>query len=55
MRELVLFDSTNEQSPPVDLREALLRGQAPDRGLYLAQDFPGPDLCGHRGVRRHAV
>jgi threonine synthase len=36
----VLFRSTNGQSPVVDLREALLAGQAPDRGLYFPQQFP---------------
>lgn len=36
----LLFRSTNEQSPPVNLREALLIGQAPDRGLYLPEQFP---------------
>ena len=36
----LLFHSTNGQSPPVDLRQALLAGQAPDRGLYLPQEFP---------------
>ncbi|MGA2245176.1 MAG: threonine synthase [Verrucomicrobiota bacterium] len=36
----LLFHSTNRQSPPVDLREALLRGQAPDRGLYFPDKFP---------------
>lgn len=35
-----LFHSTNGQSPPVNLRAALLTGQAPDRGLYLPTDFP---------------
>ncbi len=35
-----LFHSTNGQSPPVNLREALLAGQAPDRGLYFPQQFP---------------
>jgi threonine synthase len=39
MRPL-LFDSTNRQAPAVDLREALLKGQAPDRGLYLPRQFP---------------
>jgi len=38
--EPVILDSTNEQSPPVGLREALLRGQAPDRGLYWPRRFP---------------
>ena len=36
----ILFRSTNRQSPAVNLREALLQGQAPDRGLYLPDDFP---------------
>lgn len=37
---MLLFRSTNRQSPPVNLREALLQGQAPDRGLYMPVDFP---------------
>ena len=36
----LLFHSTNGQSPAVNLREALLQGQAPDRGLYLPETFP---------------
>src|SRR5580765_7931463 len=36
----LLFRSTNGQSPAVNLREALLRGQAPDRGLYFPEKFP---------------
>jgi threonine synthase len=34
------FFSTNGQAPPVNLREALLQGQAPDRGLYFLEKFP---------------
>ena len=34
------FFSTNRQSPPVNLREAFLQGQAPDRGLYFPREFP---------------
>lgn len=37
---MLLFRSTNGQSPPVNLREALLQGQAPDRGLYMPVSFP---------------
>ncbi len=37
---VVLFRSTNGQSPSVNLREALLVGQAPDRGLYFPETFP---------------
>jgi threonine synthase len=36
----ILFHSTNRQSPAVNLREALLQGQAPDRGLYFPEAFP---------------
>jgi threonine synthase len=35
-----MFDSTNRRSPAVDLRQALLQGQAPDRGLYIPRSFP---------------
>ncbi len=37
---MLLFHSTNSQAPAVNLREALLQGQAPDRGLYLPLQFP---------------
>lgn len=36
----LLFESTNQEAPAVNLREALLKGQAPDRGLYLPRRFP---------------
>ena len=36
----LLFHSTNRQSPAVNLREAFLRGLAPDRGLYFPEKFP---------------
>ncbi len=36
----LLFRSTNAQSPAVNLREAFLRGLAPDRGLYFPEHFP---------------
>ena len=35
-----LFHSTNRQSPAVNLRAALMTGQAPDRGLYFPDQFP---------------
>lgn len=31
------YYSTNRQSPPVSLQDAVLRGLAPDRGLYMPQ------------------
>ena len=36
----ILYASTNRQVPEVRLAEALLRGQAPDRGLYLPVEIP---------------
>jgi threonine synthase len=36
----IQFHSTNGKSPAVNLREALLQGQAPDRGLYFPKQFP---------------
>jgi threonine synthase len=32
---MMLFESTNRQAPKVNLAEALIQGQAPDKGLYL--------------------
>jgi threonine synthase len=40
VNEPVRFYSTNRQAPVVGLAEALLQGQAPDRGLYLPQTYP---------------
>lgn len=34
------FFSTNRQAPAVDLRTALLVGQAPDKGLYHPEEIP---------------
>ncbi len=36
----ISFYSTNRSAPEVSFREALLRGQAPDRGLYLPDRIP---------------
>ena len=36
----ISFRSTNGLSPAVNLRQALLAGQAPDRGLYFPEQFP---------------
>lgn len=36
----LLFRSTNGQSPAVNLRDAMMIGQAPDRGLYFPEAFP---------------
>jgi threonine synthase len=36
----MLYASTNRQTPEVKLAEALLQGQAPDKGLYLPVTIP---------------
>ncbi len=40
MAELIRYYSTNRKVPPVPLDEALLQGQAPDRGLFMPERFP---------------
>jgi len=37
---MMLFSSTNRQAPEVTLPEALMQGQAPDKGLYLPVSIP---------------
>ena len=34
------YYSLNRQSPPVDFKEAAVRGQAPDKGLYFPEHIP---------------
>lgn len=34
------YYSLNRQSPPVDFKEAAIRGQAPDKGLYFPEHTP---------------
>jgi len=36
----ILFYSTNHKAEPVSLKDALLTGQAPDKGLYLPEQIP---------------
>ena len=40
MPEPIRYYSTNRTAPEVTLGEALLQGQAPDRGLYMPRSFP---------------
>ncbi|MBU0639755.1 MAG: threonine synthase [Planctomycetes bacterium] len=40
MSEPIRFYSTNHQTPAVTLAEALLQGQAPDRGLFMPETVP---------------
>ena len=34
------YYSTNNQSPKADFKEATIRGQAPDKGLYFPEHIP---------------
>lgn len=36
----ILFYSTNKKAPKVSLKDALLTGQAPDKGLYMPENIP---------------
>ncbi len=40
MNKSILYYSTNLNVKPVTFKEALLKGQAPDRGLYMPQEIP---------------
>lgn len=54
----LLFRSTNGQSPAVNLREALLAGQAPDRGLYFPESFPKfapAEIAAFAGLPYHEI
>ena len=37
---MLKYYSTNHKSPSISFREALLQGQAPDKGLYLPEVIP---------------
>ena len=50
----IRYFSTNGKAPQVSLREALLRGQAPDRGLYMPERIP-PAAGGLPGAVRCSV
>src|SRR5882757_6355187 len=54
----LLFRSTNGQSPAVNLREAMLAGQAPDRGLYFPETFPRftpAEIAAFAGLPYHEI
>ena len=54
----LLFHSTNGQAPAANLRDALLQGQAPDRGLYFLDRFPvipAAELSTFAGLAYHEI
>ena len=52
MEQPILYYSTNLNAPLVAFQEALLQGQAPDRGLYLPQTLPTVSPEELRGLAR---
>jgi threonine synthase len=40
MKKPILFYSTNHRAEPVTFRDALLKGLAPDKGLFMPQQIP---------------
>jgi len=46
------YYSLNRQSPPVDFKEAAIRGQAPDKGLYFPDHIPVFDSSFFNGIER---
>ena len=37
---MIMFHSTNRNAQKVDFKEAILKGQAPDKGLYMLDEIP---------------
>ena len=44
------YYSTNRQSPEVNFKEATIRGQAPDKGLYFPETIPQVDTAMLKGI-----
>jgi threonine synthase len=54
----ILYHSTNHLSDKVNFREALLQGQAPDRGLYMPDHIPqftNEEIQGFRNKAYHEI
>ena len=46
------YYSLNGQSPPLDFKEAAIRGQAPDKGLYFPEHIPVFDSSFFHGIEK---
>ncbi|HTX88518.1 MAG TPA: threonine synthase [Bacteroidales bacterium] len=58
MTRPILFYSTNGIAPAVTFSEALLKGQAPDRGLYMPEKIPviSPEtIAGFKDMAYHEI
>jgi threonine synthase len=54
----ILFYSTNRRAEPVTFRDALLKGLAPDKGLYMPERIPvvsADEIAGFSGLPYHEV
>ena len=48
------YYSTNRQSPVVGFKEASIKGQAPDKGLYFPEALPQPDAELIRNIEKYS-
>lgn len=58
MQKPILFYSTNRKAKPVTFREALLKGLAPDKGLFMPQQIPTlttEEIAGFAGLPYHEI
>jgi threonine synthase len=58
MEKPIFFYSTNRGSAPVTFRDALLKGLAPDKGLYMPQRIPvltTGEIAGFAGMPYHEI
>ena len=54
MKEPMKYYSLNRQSPAVDFKDAAIRGQAPDKGLYFPEHIPVFDSSFFHNTERMA-
>ncbi|HSQ36214.1 MAG TPA: threonine synthase [Candidatus Binatia bacterium] len=58
MQEPILFYSTNRRAEAVPFRDALLKGLAPDKGLYMPQRIPtltSEEIAAFAGMAYHEI
>ena len=58
MKEPILFYSTNRRATPVTFRDALLKGLAPDKGLFMPQQIPTltpQEIAGFSDLAYHEI
>lgn len=48
------YYSTNKQSPPVDFKEATIKGLAPDKGLYFPEHIPEVDTTFIQQIEKYS-